>query len=268
MATNLPPLSAETIVEISKVLDELTNSEISHELDKVGLTDVSKGATKWIRIHDAFVTYQNTKHKSDAILLFCVNYFKPVRFVNKNPSLFEKQRTLFNRAAGFDGWEISNEGKLLHRNKTKTISEAEERVNYLRFELEKRTTHSQVLKYCTIEILNDDYFHMVEEAVKGLFERVREISGVSNEDGASLIDKVMSEKSPIILINNFQTRSEISEHKGFNSLLKSLYSLFRNPSAHSPREKWSLDKVDTLDVLGIISLCHRKLDKAFRIKLP
>lgn len=268
MATNLPPLSAETIEQISKVLDELTNSEITHELNKVGIADVSKGANKWIRIHDAFAEYQNIHHKSDAILIFCINYFKPVRFVNKNPSLFEEQRMLFNRAACFDGWEISEEGKLLHRKKTTTISEAEERANYLRLELEKRNTHSQIYAYCTPEILNDDYFHIIEEALKGLFQRVREISGVYNEDGAILIDKVMGEKSPIILINKFQNKSEISEHKGFSSLLKSLYSLFRNPESHSPRERWPLNKIDALDILGIISLCHRKLDSAYRIQLP
>lgn len=268
MASNIPPLSAETLEQISKVLDELTNSEIAHELKKVNLPDPSNGFTKWIRLHDAFAEYQNQHQKSDAILQFCINYFKPVRFVNKSPSLFEEQRILFNRAAGFDGWEISVEGKLLHRTKTKTISEVEERANFLRLELQKRDAHSQVFKYCTPEILNSDYFHVVEEAIKGLFERVREISGIKNDDGASLIDKVLCEKSPIILINNFQTKSEISEHKGFSALLKSLYSLFRNPEAHSPREKWLMDKVDTLDILGMVSLCHRKLDSAYPIKLP
>ena len=268
MATNITPLGPETLEQISKVLDELTNSEITHELKKVCLTDPSYGETKWVRLYNAFVEYQNTHHCSDSILQFCINYFKPVRFVNKNPTLFEKQRTRFNRAACFDGWEISEEGKLLHRAKTTTISKAEERAHLLQLELENRSTHSQVFKYCTPEILHDDYFHIVEEAVKGLFERVRDISGVNNEDGAGLIDKVLGEKSPIILINNFQSKSEISEHKGFSSMLKSLYSLFRNPEAHSPRERWQIDKVDTLDILGIISLCHRKLDRAYRIQLP
>lgn len=86
MASNIPPLSAETIEQISKVLDELKNSEITHELKKVNLPDPSNGVTKWIRLHDAFAEYQNKYHKSDAILQFCINYFKPVRFVNKNPS--------------------------------------------------------------------------------------------------------------------------------------------------------------------------------------
>ena len=110
--------------------------------------------------------------------------------------------------------------------------------------------------------------YIVEEAVKGLFERIREISCCYTDDGSSLIDKVMGEKNPCVYINNFSTKSELSEHKGFSSLLKSLYSLFRNPGAHSPREIWQLDKTDALDILGIVSLCHRKLDNAYRVKLP
>ena len=39
MVKMLPTLSAETIEAISKVLDELTNSEITHELQKVGIVD-------------------------------------------------------------------------------------------------------------------------------------------------------------------------------------------------------------------------------------
>ena len=116
-------------------------------------------------------------------------------------------------------------------------------------------------------MLADDYFHAVEEALKGLFERVREISCVYEKDGADLIDIVLSSKSPKMLINNFQTDSEVSEHKGFGAMLKALYSLFRNPEAHSPRVKWPMDKTEALDIFGIISLCHRKLDKAYRISL-
>lgn len=197
---------------------------------------------------------------------FCINYFKPVRFVNKSPNLFESQRILFNRAAGFDGWEISKEGKLLrHTNKLSTIDEAEERANFLKLELQKRISHPKIYQYCTPEILSEDYFHMVEESIKGLFERIKEISGNYVDDGASLIDKVMSERSPCVLINKFSTKSEISEHKGFSSMLKALYSMFRNPEAHSPKEIWELDKTDALDILGIVSLCHRKLDKAYKI---
>lgn len=266
MASNLPPLSPETIEAISKIFDELSNSEITHELQKVGIPDVSMGITKWKRIHDAFGTYQNNKRKSDAILQFCINYFKPVRFVNKDPNLFEEQRILFNRAAGFEGWEISKEGKLLrHIQKLNTIEDAEERANYLKMELQKRKSHPKIFRYCTPEILSEDYFHMVEESIKGLFDRIKEISGNYIDDGAVLIDKVMSEKAPSILINKFSSKSEISEHKGFGSMLKALYSLFRNPEAHSPKEIWPMDKTDALDILGLVSLCHRKLDKAYKI---
>lgn len=265
MANNIAPLSASVIEGISKILDELTGSEISHELAKVRLNDVcGSKTTKWIRLYDAFVTYQNDQHKCDAILQFCINYFNPARFVNKDVNLFETQRVAFNRVAAFDGWEIADTDKLRHHaKKVETIDESERRANTLKSELEKRGTHQQVFKYCTPEIVAKDYFHLVEEAIKGLFERVREISCCYNDDGASLIESVMVEKSPRILINNFETKSE---HKGFSSLLKSIYSMFRNPESHTPREKWEVSYIDTLDILGLVSLCHRKLDKAYRVQ--
>lgn len=268
MAKDLSPLSASVIEGISKILDELTGSEITHELAKVHLVDVcGTKTTKWIRLHDAFVSYQNDQHKCDAILQFCINYFNPARFVNKDVKLFESQRVAFNRVAAFDGWEIAETGKLRHHaKKVETIDEAERRANTLKSELEKRGTHQQVFRYCTPEIVAKDYFHLVEEAIKGLFERIREISCCYNDDGASLIESVMAEKSPRILINNFETKSEKSEHKGFSSLLKSIYSMFRNPESHTPREKWDVSYIDTLDILGMVSLCHRKLDKAYRIQ--
>ena len=37
--------------------------------------------------------------------------------------------------------------------------------------------------------MQDNYFHAVFEACKGLFQRIRELSGVE-ADGANLIDRV------------------------------------------------------------------------------
>lgn len=235
MPTKLPPLSAATLEAISKVFD-LTHPEITHELAKANIYDYSPGIAKWKRLYNAFVNFQNINQCSNNILTFCKNYFQPQRFINKDPNLFEEQRIKFNLAIGFDGWEIAKDGSLNHISCTKTIDDATERSNYLVSELKKRGTHQQVFKYCTPEILSQDYFHVIEEAIKGLFNRIKELSSCYTEDGAVLIDKVMSEKNPCILINKFSTKSEISEHKGFGTLLKSLYSLFRNPEAHSPRE--------------------------------
>lgn len=269
MATLLPPLSEGIIQGLAKIMgdttDGLTGTDISRYLSQAQISDCSPGITKWKRLFDAFANYQNHMQRCNAILNFIKYYFQPSRFVNENKHLFEAQRAETNRILAFAGYEISENGGIMKCKKINTIPEAEQKANSLKLELQARFTHAQIFRFCTPELLADDYFHAVDEAIKGLFERIRESSSVYGKDGAVLVDLVFSEKSPKLLINGFQTDSEISEHKGFGTMLKALYSMFRNPESHSPREKWPMDKADALDILGMISLCHRKLDNAQRI---
>lgn len=265
------PLSDGILQGLSRIMgdtnDGLTGPEIGRYLEMVKIKDCYPNITKWKRLFNAFATYQNDTQCCNAILNFCKNYFQPELFVNADKFLFEQQRLDANRLLAFAGYEISPRGGIIKTSKITTISEAEKRANTLRYELKARNTHKDIYRFCHAELLADDYFHAVEEALKGLFERIREISGVYSKDGAELIDMVMAVKAPKMLINRFQTDSEISEHKGFSAMLKALYSLFRNPEAHTPRIKWSMDKTEALDILGIISLCHRKLDNAYKISL-
>lgn len=42
--------------------------------------------------------------------------------------------------------------------------------------------------------------------------------------------------------------------------------MFRNPEAHEPKVEWNISEQDALEILGIISYCHRRLDKAQQIR--
>ena len=112
--------------------------------------------------------------------------------------------------------------------------------------------------------MTNNYFHAVFEANKGLFARIRELSGLET-DGNALIEEVFS-SNPILIINNFITQSEKDEHKGFCNLLKGLCGMFRNTEAHEPKVTWIITEQDALEILGIISYCHRRLDKAHKIR--
>jgi uncharacterized protein (TIGR02391 family) len=50
------------------------------------------------------------------------------------------------------------------------------------------------------------------------------------------------------------------------NLLKGLYGTIRNPLAHDPKVEWDMTEQDTLDILTMISLVHRKLDQAYRFR--
>ena len=131
-----------------------------------------------------------------------------------------------NLQLSFCGLEILQNGKIQNIKQASTITEAQQRAITLKDKLEQRNVHTQIIRYCKSELLQDNYFHAVFEAMKGLLQRIRDISG-SNEDGNRLIENIFS-SNPIVIINDFQTQSEQDEHKGFCNLLKGLCGMFRN----------------------------------------
>lgn len=40
--------------------------------------------------------------------------------------------------------------------------------------------------------------------------------------------------------------------------------MFRNPTAHEVKIKWDLSEDDALDIMSLVSYCHRRLDKAHK----
>ena len=111
--------------------------------------------------------------------------------------------------------------------------------------------------------MQDNYFHAVFEAVKGIAERLRTMSGLTL-DGTELINRVFSTKMPIIAINSLKTETEVSEQKGIANLLIGIFGAVRNPSAHSPKIIWEMPEQDAIDIFGILSFVHRKLDCAVK----
>ncbi len=124
--------------------------------------------------------------------------------------------------------------------------------------LRERAIHPEVTKYCRAELIQENYFHAVFEACKGLAQRVREMAEVEG-DGAELVDKVFLGPKPILALNTLRTESELSEQKGLGNLMKGCFSALRNPRAHTPKALCK-DEGDTADLLTLVSLLHRKLD--------
>ena len=163
----------------------------------------------------------------------------------------------------FIGLKIRDDGKVGRTEHASTLSEAAKLANRLHTELNRRCTHTEVLKYCREEILNKDLFHAVFEAVKGLAERIRQMTGLT-EDGSRLIDQALATGGavPILAINNLHTETELSEQNGLANLTKGVFGMFRNVTAHVPRITWPINEADALDIFTTLSLIHRRLDGA------
>lgn len=82
------------------------------------------------------------------------------------------------------------------------------------------------------------------------------------EDGAELIDIALNIESPYIVINSLRTDTEKSEQRGFINLLKGTFGVFRNVTSHASKIKWPILEEEALDLMTLVSLIHKKLDKS------
>ncbi|MEH6433823.1 TIGR02391 family protein [Massilia sp. DD77] len=263
---NLPCFASAELEAACKVLGNTTNgltgTEIAHLLSEIGVADTAPSLTKWKRLFNALAEKQNQVQAGNFLIQFINKAMDPAKYVS-GPELFHWRRDGLNVALAFAGYRVRNDGKVAHTTRESTVDGARARAGRLRSLLESRGIHTEVLKYCKADLLEENYFHAVLEAVKGMAERLRLISGLGS-DGAELINAVFSVKTPILAINSFRTDTELSEQKGIANMLAGIFGAIRNPVAHAPKTTWPMPELDAIDVFGILSYVHRKLDVATR----
>jgi uncharacterized protein (TIGR02391 family) len=261
----VPPFPEGQIEALAKLLGDCgTGSDISRVLADRGLVDESQASTKWRRLYWVFLHCQNQYRCANHVLDFIQSFLTPVRYVGRSDE-FEAKRKELNAILAFSGLEYEPDGRFQQREAVRTLPEAERRLRTLQAKFQGRSIHPEVLKYCRTELLQDNYFHAVFEASKGLAQRIRELSS-THEDGAKLVDLVFSIDRPILAVNTLRTETEKSEHKGFALLLKGCFAAVRNPLAHEPKILWEGED-DAADYLSLISLLHRKLDNCVQTRL-
>ena len=263
-----PSFDPGTVESISVVLGNAgTGSDIDRYFQANNLLDDSGESTKWKRINAVFLKSQRTTKSANKILDFISTYLSPTRFAGKRDD-FERHRAELNAVLIMNGIEYGSDGQFRYTSQARTIDEAEERVRILRNKLETRNIHSEIYKYCNPELLQKNYFHAVFEACKGLFQRIRDLSGIEG-DGTKLIDKVFSVENPVLAFNSLQTETQQSEHKGVAMLLRGCTVAIRNPFAHGPKVLFSWEEeTDAVDYLTLISMLHRKLDQCVKVPNP
>lgn len=268
----LPSFNEENLEQVCNVIGDtqtgLTGSEIGRYLRRCGIDDPNPGETKRIRLFKALVERQRRDGCANNVCAFILKAMNPVLYV-QSPDYFKSKQSELNRVLSFEGLRLTDEGKLEKCKQARTISEAESIANRLRSKLIDRSVHTDVLKFCRAELIQENYFHAVLEAAKSVSQKIRDKTGLKS-DGVELVDEAFGigrKDFPILAFNSLLTKSEKSEHKGLMNLMKGFFGTFRNPTAHTPRIAWKLTEQDALDMMTIASLLHRRLDDAVKTGL-
>lgn len=239
----------------------LTGPEIGRLLATCRMFDPTPtGTNKRDRLYNAFSESQNSRQDRRAVLAFIRHAMKPERYV-RCPKRFEPMRMNLNRALAFAGLAVDASGELSAAERARTLPEAERHAQALKETLTARGVHPDVLRFCRAELVADDYFHAVLEATKSIADKMRNQTGLA-DDGAILVDRALGGDPPMLAVNPFQTESEKGEQRGFANLVKGVFGMFRNPTAHAPRIHWAMNESDAEDLLSLASLIHRRLDLA------
>jgi uncharacterized protein (TIGR02391 family) len=258
--------SASAIEEVCKVLaDAVTGPQIPNLIAPLKVPEEpDRPGTKWKRLFNAVVARQNKSQDGKALVRLVMEVMAPVRF--GSAAEFEAVRTRVNERLLLSGFEVRKDGIVVTVRAARTVEEAQQRADDLRAELARRDVHPDVLAFCRAELLQQNYFHAVLEASKSVADKLRTLTGVtagSASDGARLVDTTcFPAASPQVRFNDLATEWERSEQTGIATLMKGLFSTFRNPAAHAPRVAWATSRSDALDMLTLASMLHRRLDKA------
>ena len=264
---SIPPFSGDVLEGIADVLGAteggLTGSEIATHLGRANVRDVNSEMTKRLRLFNALAARQNQDKVGNCVVAFINSAMAPVRFRNE-PAEFTRLQGELDEVLIHAGLRITDEGKVgrATAGKATTLDQAAERAGTIVTELRRRNTHPDLMRYCTVELLQKNNFHALLEAAKSIPDRIRALTGLAN-DGAGLVDDTLTIASgPVLAINDGLAATDRSEQSGFANFTKGLLGLYRNPTAHDPKLHRDVSDTELVDALTAMSMVHQRLDDA------
>lgn len=123
---------------------------------------------------------------------------------------------------------------------------------------------SELLRLATRKLFVDEHYaRSVEEACKCLNHTVKAKSG-ETLDGVSLMQKVFSEKNPVLKINGLRTVSQRDEQAGYQMIMAGLMMGIRNPRAHE-LQLWD-SPIVALELLMLTNHLMRIVEQSTRAR--
>jgi uncharacterized protein (TIGR02391 family) len=202
---------------------------------------------------------QRNDQCANNIVAFVQAALEPTQFKGKQ-NQYDYLRERLNQALLSTGLQVGPEGKFYTVEPAHIPSETEQRVAHLRAELKRRDAHADVLRYCLPEMLENGYMPVIIACIQRLAEKIEEKTGLHGVGAHLVEDAFAPEHGARMAFNTLQTEAEAAEHIAILNLMKGMLEAFPDPTAS--RLSCSFNEKDTLDLLGLISLLHRRLDLA------
>ncbi len=265
---HVQPMFADADLEtIARALaDAPTHRQLTDLFAQRDLPQVNEGP-KWRQITLFFRAAQARDQCGNAVLSLISAALRPAAFVHDKKA-FAAHRERLNLVMAFHGLSYGEDGRFYKVQASATIDEAQARAARLKTELERRDVHPDVLRFCTAELLQENYFHAVLEATKSVSAKLREKSGEVGDAGqlAQAALGLGPTGIPILAFNAMSSGTEISEQKGLANLFLGMFGTFRNTTGHEPKISWPVTERDAMDLLTLVSFLHRRLDGARRMR--
>lgn len=270
MATTLPRLEPAVIELLSKALaGSLSDDQLGRLLARMGLDDpVGLAGSRVRRLQASFEQEQASFKRSNRVLAFTAVCMAPPRFMG-DEQRYASCLQAVNDALAVAGFRIQRDGTLGKVTAAEAQDAARQRSVRLITELQRRDAHAEVIRCCLPEYVTPCCFSAVATAVGTLVDRIRAKTGLACGDG-ELIDQALAGAdggAPLLAFNGLDTAADLHEQAGLASLLRGLVGAFGDPEGAAPKTAWTLPEQEALDVLGLISNLHRRLDTA-RLRRP
>lgn len=100
--------------------------------------------------------------------------------------------------------------------------------------------------------------HAVLDAMRLLTAALRSRTGL-HTDGAALVGQALGGNPPPVRLNAYRTASEVDEQRGYEQIVRGLYTGVRNPRTH---DNWADSQRDADAIIGFIDLVIRRINAA------
>src|SRR5690242_20515926 len=111
----VPPFNPQQLTSIAKILADtntgLTGAQIEYLLRDCRIPDVTPDLTKWKRLLNAFVDFQNQRHFGNHVVVFINRAMNPIQYTTTT-DVFNFRRDELNTALAFCGMLVGEDGRV------------------------------------------------------------------------------------------------------------------------------------------------------------